>query len=192
MEGPMKGMTRHANAGTREFSRDRSGLPIAEHSEILELSNGDELDLGIAPVAKRLDDATLRMLAYNGSIPGPTLRVRQGSEIVVNVTDDGDVDPTVHWHGLRLENRFGGVPHQTQAPIAVGSSFTYRVQFPDPGLFWSSRISARTTCWRWGCTATSSWFRPNPTTGRRSTPKLCSRWTTSWWRAARSPHSAAP
>jgi hypothetical protein len=41
----MKGMTRHANAGTRELSRDPSGLPIAEHSEILELSNGDELDL---------------------------------------------------------------------------------------------------------------------------------------------------
>jgi FtsP/CotA-like multicopper oxidase with cupredoxin domain len=42
----------------------------------------------------------------------------------------------VHWHGLRLENRYDGVPHETQAPIPVGGEFTYRIQFPDPGLYW--------------------------------------------------------
>jgi FtsP/CotA-like multicopper oxidase with cupredoxin domain len=42
----------------------------------------------------------------------------------------------VHWHGLRLENRYDGVPHETQAPIPVGGEFTYRVQFPDAGLYW--------------------------------------------------------
>ena len=76
------------------------------------------------------------MLGYNGSIPGPTLKVRQGSEIVVHVTNDGDLDTTVHWHGLRLENRYDGVPHETQEPIPVGGEFTYRIQFPDPGLYW--------------------------------------------------------
>ena len=43
---------------------------------------------------------------------------------------------TVHWHGLRLENRYDGVPHETQAPIAIGETFTYRVQFPDAGCYW--------------------------------------------------------
>jgi FtsP/CotA-like multicopper oxidase with cupredoxin domain len=76
------------------------------------------------------------MLAYNGSIPGPTLKVRQGSEIVVNVTNQGDLDTTVHWHGLRLENKYDGVPHETQTPIPVGGQFTYRIRFPDPGLYW--------------------------------------------------------
>jgi FtsP/CotA-like multicopper oxidase with cupredoxin domain len=42
----------------------------------------------------------------------------------------------VHWHGLRLENRYDGVHHGTQAPIPVGGEFTYRIQFPDPGLYW--------------------------------------------------------
>jgi FtsP/CotA-like multicopper oxidase with cupredoxin domain len=42
----------------------------------------------------------------------------------------------VHWHGLRLENKYDGVPHATQAPIPVGGDFSYRVQFPDPGLYW--------------------------------------------------------
>jgi FtsP/CotA-like multicopper oxidase with cupredoxin domain len=87
-------------------------------------------------VAKHLDDATVRMLGYNGSIPGPTLKVAQGSEVVVHVVNEGDLDTTVHWHGLRLENRYDGVPHETQAPIPVGGEFTYRIQFPDPGLYW--------------------------------------------------------
>ena len=76
------------------------------------------------------------MLAYNGSIPGPTLHVDQGSEITVDVTNEGDVAATVHWHGLRLENRYDGVPHDTQAPIEIGETFTYKVQFPDAGFYW--------------------------------------------------------
>ena len=75
------------------------------------------------------------MLAYNGSVPGPTLRVRQGSTITVNFTNRTDLESTVHWHGLRLENRFDGT-HETQAPVAVGESFTYQITFPDPGVYW--------------------------------------------------------
>ena len=83
-----------------------------------------------------MGDARVRMLGYNGSIPGLTLRVDQGSEITVQVRNDGDVETTVHWHGLRLENRFDGVPEETQAPIAPGGTFSYRLRFPDPGLYW--------------------------------------------------------
>ena len=118
------------------FPTDPSGLPEAGRPALLELADGDRLELRVAPVAKRLGQATVRMLAYNGSIPGPTLKVRQGSEIVVTVENQGDLDTTVHWHGLRLENRFDGVPHETQAPVPVGGSFTYKVQFPDAGVYW--------------------------------------------------------
>jgi FtsP/CotA-like multicopper oxidase with cupredoxin domain len=41
----------------------------------------------------------------------------------------------VHWHGLRLANRFDGT-HETQAPIPVGGRFSARVAFPDPGIYW--------------------------------------------------------
>ena len=101
-------------------------------TEVVELADGGRVELRIAPVTKQLGDATVRMLAYNGSIPGPTLRVRQGSEIDVDVVNEGDLDATVHWHGLRLDNRFDGT-HETQAPIPVGGRFTCRVTFPDPG-----------------------------------------------------------
>jgi FtsP/CotA-like multicopper oxidase with cupredoxin domain len=118
------------------FPTDPTGLPEAGRPQLLELAHGDTLELRVGPVAKRLGDTTVRMLGYNGSLPGPTLKVRQGSEIIVHVVNEGDLDTTVHWHGLRLENRYDGVPHETQAPIPVGGEFTYRIQFPDAGLYW--------------------------------------------------------
>jgi FtsP/CotA-like multicopper oxidase with cupredoxin domain len=117
------------------FPSDPAGLPAASRSEVVDLADGDVLELRIGAVAKRLGDATVRMLAYNGSIPGPTLKVAQGSEVEVNVVNDGDLEATVHWHGLRLENRYDGT-HETQAPVPVGESHAVRVAFPDPGLYW--------------------------------------------------------
>jgi FtsP/CotA-like multicopper oxidase with cupredoxin domain len=151
------------------FPTDPSGLTEAGRPALLELTDGDTLELRVGPVAKRLGEATVRMLGYNGSIPGPTLNVQQGSEIIVQVENQGDLDTTVHWHGLRLENRYDGVPHETQAPIPVGEEFTYRIQFPDAGLYWYHPTSARTTPRSWACTATSWSSPPSPTTGRRST-----------------------
>jgi FtsP/CotA-like multicopper oxidase with cupredoxin domain len=118
------------------FPTDPSGLSEAGRPRLLELADGDTLELRVGPVAKRLGETTVRMLGYNGSIPGPTLKVRQGSEIIVHVINQGDLEATVHWHGLRLENKYDGVPHETQAPIPVGGEFTYRIQFPDAGLYW--------------------------------------------------------
>jgi FtsP/CotA-like multicopper oxidase with cupredoxin domain len=118
-----------------EFPTSADGLPEAVATSVIDLADGDAVELRIGPVAKRIGDATVRMLAYNGSIPGPTLRVREGSELVVNVANDGDLEATVHWHGLRLDNRYDGT-HETQAPIPVGGSFSYRIEFPDPGAYW--------------------------------------------------------
>jgi FtsP/CotA-like multicopper oxidase with cupredoxin domain len=120
---------------TEHFPTDAAGLAPTGPPESVELADGDAFDLRIAPVAKRLGEDTVRMLAYNGSVPGPTLRVKQGSEVIVNVENDGDLEATVHWHGLRLDNRFDGT-HETQRPLAVGERFQYRLEFPDPGVYW--------------------------------------------------------
>jgi FtsP/CotA-like multicopper oxidase with cupredoxin domain len=117
------------------FPTDAAGLPEAHPPESLELGDGNQVDLRIAPVAKRIGDATVRMLAYNGSIPGPVLRVQQGTELVVNVINEGDLEATVHWHGLRLDNAYDGTA-ETQQPIPVGGRFTYRLKFPDAGVYW--------------------------------------------------------
>src|SRR6266540_585313 len=117
------------------FPTETAGLPEARAPELVELADADEFTLRIAPVAKRIGDDTVRMLAYNGSIPGPVLKVKEGSEISVEIENQGDMETTVHWHGLRLENRYDGT-HETQAPIQLGERFTARVEFPDPGAYW--------------------------------------------------------
>jgi FtsP/CotA-like multicopper oxidase with cupredoxin domain len=120
---------------TIEFPRETDGLPDARKTELVELADGDEFELEILPVKKRIGDAPVRMLAYNGSVPGPTLKIPQGATATVHVTNHGDLETTVHWHGLRLENRYDGT-HDTQAPIPVGETFTYQVHVPDPGAHW--------------------------------------------------------
>ena len=125
----------HHHGQVVELPRETEGLPEARKTELVELADGDEFELEIIPVKKRIGDATVRMLAYNGSVPGPTLKVPQGATITVHVTNHGDLDATVHWHGLRLENRYDGT-HDTQAPIPVGETFTYQVHVPDPGAYW--------------------------------------------------------
>jgi FtsP/CotA-like multicopper oxidase with cupredoxin domain len=118
------------------FSTDPSNLQDCVAPALVEPADGDTFELRIAPVAKQLGGDRVRMLAYNGSIPGPTLRVMEGSEVNVHVRNDADVEATVHWHGLRLDNAYDGVPYGTQAPIPVGGEFTYRIHFPDAGLYW--------------------------------------------------------
>jgi FtsP/CotA-like multicopper oxidase with cupredoxin domain len=123
------------SATADHFPRETAGLPACRPTEVVTLVDDETFELQIRPVTKRIGNATVRMLAYNGSIPGPTLRVRQGAEIQVDLINEGDLQATVHWHGLRLENRYDGT-HETQAPTPIGGRFSYRIQFPDPGIYW--------------------------------------------------------
>ena len=125
-----------ADASDDLFTTETAGLPEVLGPDVTRLADGDRLDLRIGPVRKNIDGAELRMLAYNGSIPGPVLHVDQGSEITVQVRNDGDVEATVHWHGLRLENQYDGVPDETQVPIPIGGTYTCKVRFPDAGFYW--------------------------------------------------------
>src|SRR3954471_10349913 len=126
----------HTEAASAEtFSTDITGLPQARATEVVELADGQLFEMSIEPVAKEIGEHSVRMLGYNGSVPGPTLRVPEGAEIPVNVENRGDLDATVPLHGLRLDNAFDGT-HETQKPMAIGESFTYHVHCPDPGAYW--------------------------------------------------------
>ena len=122
-------------ASANRFPFETLGLPESIPSKTIELSDGDQYELVIAPVRKRIGGTWVRLLAYNGSVPGPTLRIPQRAKVRVRVTNHGDGPATVHWHGLRLENRYDGT-HDTQAPIPIGGAFTYELQLPDAGAYW--------------------------------------------------------
>jgi FtsP/CotA-like multicopper oxidase with cupredoxin domain len=74
--------------------------------------------------------------AYDGTVPGPEVRIRQGERVRVVITNKLGEDTTVHWHGIRLPNVMDGVPGLTQKPIRPGESFTYDFTPPDAGTFW--------------------------------------------------------
>ncbi len=74
--------------------------------------------------------------AYDGAVPGPTIRVRQGDKVRVAVENRLQEETTVHWHGVRVPNAMDGVPYLTQKPIAPGETFVYEFAPPDAGTFW--------------------------------------------------------
>jgi FtsP/CotA-like multicopper oxidase with cupredoxin domain len=117
------------------FPTAERGAPFASPTGTRDLEDGDHLTLHVAPATMRISGREVRMLAYDGSVPGPLLRVPEGAEVTVTVVNDGDLETTVHWHGLRLDNAADGT-NETQAPVAVGGAYTTRVRFPDPGVYW--------------------------------------------------------
>ncbi len=118
------------------FSTKTAGLPAATPTETVALNDGDTYNLTAGPVVQTIDGHQVRMLAYNGSVPGPVMKVKQGSSITIQFTNNTDVDTTIHPHGVRVDNAFDGVPGVTQSPVKVGESFTYHLTFPDAGVYW--------------------------------------------------------
>ncbi|MYD69448.1 MAG: multicopper oxidase family protein [Acidobacteria bacterium] len=111
-------------------------LPAARPREIVRLGDGGTLDLEAGLVERTIDGRTFTMYGFNGQYPGPLIQVPQDATITVNVTNRLSLATAVHWHGIRLENRYDGVPGLTQDPIEPGETFQYRIHFPDAGLYW--------------------------------------------------------
>jgi FtsP/CotA-like multicopper oxidase with cupredoxin domain len=116
--------------------KDISALPAVASSQVVEINDGDTITLNPELVRQTVNGRSFAMYGYNGQIPGPLLKVKQGSTFTVNVTNNIDQPTTVHWHGIRLDNRFDGAADVTQKAIEPGESFTYTVKVPDEGMFW--------------------------------------------------------
>jgi FtsP/CotA-like multicopper oxidase with cupredoxin domain len=112
-----------------------SGLALAPR-----LVLAREKTLRLAPARQSLVGAAnpaTEVWAYNGSVPGPVLRYRQGERLRLEVENALPAATTVHWHGIRLPNAMDGVPGVTQAPIAAnGGRFVYEFDLPDAGTYW--------------------------------------------------------
>lgn len=115
---------------------DPDMFPIAVPSKVLNVEDGDEIDLEASLVRRQINGKPYVMYGYNGQYPGPLIRAPQGATVVVNFTNNIDMPTTVHWHGLRLDNRFDGVPDITQPAVKPGEAFRYEVHFRDSGIYW--------------------------------------------------------
>jgi FtsP/CotA-like multicopper oxidase with cupredoxin domain len=117
-------------------TEDAESLPWAKPRSVQSMADGDSLELRAHFVRKRLAGRDLVMLGYNGEIPGPLIDVPEAATITVSFVNDTPFESSIHWHGLRHENRFDGVPGLTQDPVPPGGTFEYTVHFPDPGIYW--------------------------------------------------------
>ena len=115
---------------------DPRTIPEVLPRRLISLGNGDSLSLDARLVRRAIGGRTVVMYGFNGQHPGPLIHVRERATVVVNFTNHLDLPTSVHWHGIRLDNRFDGVPHVTQELVPPGGSFRYELHFPDPGIYW--------------------------------------------------------
>lgn len=115
---------------------DPKMFPEARPSQVVEMSDGDTLDISVSMVRRTIAGHETVMFGYNGQYPGPLIQGPKDATLVVRVTNEIQMPTTIHWHGVRLDNAFDGVPGVTQDPIEQGESFTYEVHVPDAGMFW--------------------------------------------------------
>ena len=94
--------------------------------------------LAAAPLKMKLHPdapAEAELWAFNGAVPGPTLRVRHGEEVRVRLKNRTPAPLSLHWHGVRIANAMDGVGGLTQAPVAPGQDFDCRFTPPDAGTY---------------------------------------------------------
>lgn len=84
---------------------------------------------------KILDDVQVTAYAYNGTVPGPMIRVTEGDRVRILFTNKLPVPTAIHWHGIEVPNSMDGVPDMTQEPIEPGDIFTYEFEARPSGTF---------------------------------------------------------
>lgn len=98
--------------------------------------SGREIDLVIAETPVNFTGVTRMATTINGSIPAPTLRLREGDEVTIRVTNRLAVSTSIHWHGILLPYQMDGVPGISFKGIAPGETFTYRFKLRQSGTYW--------------------------------------------------------
>ena len=98
--------------------------------------SGREIDLVIAETPVNFTGVTRMATTITGSIPAPTLRLREGDEVTIRVTNRLAVSTSIHWHGILLPYQMDGVPGISFKGIAPGETFTYRFKLRQSGTYW--------------------------------------------------------
>ena len=122
--------------GQVKLDKNPGNLRQAMLPQAVQISNGTIFHLSVGKVVKDINGSHVVMYGVNGQVPGPIIKVKQGSIIFVNFTNNLDMDSSIHWHGLKLNNKYDGVPGLTQDPVKPGQSFLYKLNFPNEGVYW--------------------------------------------------------
>jgi len=98
--------------------------------------SGEVIDLSIADHHFTTGGRSGHAIAVNGTVPGPLIRLREGQNVRLNVTNGLTEDSSIHWHGLLLPFQFDGVPGVSFPGIKPGETFTYEFPIRQNGTYW--------------------------------------------------------
>lgn len=94
-----------------------------------------EYSFDAAPLDFELGNQKAATWGYNGTVPGPEIRLTEGDTLRVTVRNGLPEETTIHWHGVKTPNAMDGVPNITQSPIKGGDDFTYEFVVPTAGSY---------------------------------------------------------
>jgi FtsP/CotA-like multicopper oxidase with cupredoxin domain len=127
-----------------------AAVPVGEHPDgwDSQIKLREAVDLNPAPDVVEInlearvartrisDKEEVEAFTYDGGLPGPLIRIKVGSRLIVHFKNKLPIPTTVHWHGVRVPIEMDGVPGISQPEVLTGETFTYSFIVPDAGLFW--------------------------------------------------------
>ena len=98
--------------------------------------SGSDIALSIGNVAVRVDGKVSKAIGINGTVPGPLIRLKQGQQVRLRVTNTLAQDSSIHWHGVLVPFTMDGVPGVSFPGIAPGATFDYAFPIVQAGTYW--------------------------------------------------------
>lgn len=124
-----------ASSGVLALAGGWSGGSQAQPAGAREI-RGRDFDLVVEPIAVNFTGKGRLAIGINGTVPGPTLRWREGDEVTLRVTNRLSEPTSIHWHGIVLPWNMDGVPGLSFDGIVPGATFTYRFRVRQAGTYW--------------------------------------------------------
>ncbi|QJQ32570.1 copper resistance system multicopper oxidase [Sphingomonas lacunae] len=97
---------------------------------------GEVINLAVRGGRRVVEGRRGHGVAINGTVPGPLVRLREGQNVRLNVTNHLAEDTSIHWHGLLVPFQFDGVPGVSFPGIKPGETFTYEFPIRQSGTYW--------------------------------------------------------
>ncbi len=113
-----------------------SAMPATSPAPEPAILSGEIIDLVISESPVTLDGRTSTAMTINGTIPGPLIRLKEGQDVTLRVTNRLTEISSIHWHGLLLPPHMDGVPGVSYAGLHPGTTFTYRFPIKQSGTYW--------------------------------------------------------
>lgn len=111
----------------------RGGAPIRVGFDEV---SGTVIDLAVGHGPRMVQGRKGQGIAVNGSVPGPLIRLKEGQNVRLNVTNNLLQDTSIHWHGLLLPFHMDGVPGISFPGIRPGQTFSYEFPIRQSGTYW--------------------------------------------------------